>query len=868
MKTFKPLALATMSRPIEFQRRFFLGVSAISFCPIGDRPALLGEVAMWKFLADALPAGTALDTAMPKTAAEFLVTGSAFASGGVPAQTVTVTARLGAVTKQLAAVGDRWIQDGTPTQPLPFVEMPLGWDRAYGGPKYAQNPLGRGIEEMPIQGVGMRVLLPNVVLPQGVARPSTLAPVNFGPIDIAWPQRAGLAGTHDQRWLEEDFPGFARDIDWRILMTASPDQRFAGFLRGDEDYALTNLHPAEPELTGRLPGIAPRILIQRRGAERLEEVPLSLTTVWFFPARKRLVMIHHGRVRVQEEDARDVVRLILGADRLGAPRPASDFQDVMAARLHPEYGVLEALRDSALVPADLIVPDPDMEAERQMNEEQGLLRKRGRARELREHERERERLTALGLDPDIYGPPPPQAEEPLPSLEQLPAVVERIRNEAEKLKQEGEAFMAAREAETAEAAKAAGMEPPDPRKPLAGPPTFSARAKRAEFEAAAAEAEAQGRDATMLRTMLADPETEKMWREAEEGERKGYLLAADGQRPAPLRDATESAALRARLMDGRRDGRRLDLCGADLSGLDLSRFDLTDAWLDGAILTGAKLTRATLKRAVLAHARLEGVSLAGADLEDANLGRAMLAGADLSQALLRDAVLRGADLRRARLQGADLTNAAVSEAVFEGADLSGALAANIVLNEANLAGIVAHDTRFDAAVLVKASLQGADFSGAVLNKASLIGVRAAGALFIGAELSGTMFVDGCELIGARFDKAKGKGTNFRGSALERAVFDGAVMDGADFSDCDLRGASFDLARAREARFVVADLRGARMTRADLMGASLARSDIRGADLSDTSFYEADFARIQGDATTRFDRVQRTRVRLNPRRVPT
>ncbi|GGJ21632.1 DUF2169 family type VI secretion system accessory protein [Neoroseomonas lacus] len=867
MKTFKPLALATMSRPIEFQRRFFLGVSAISFCPIGHRPALLGEVAMWKFLADALPPGTALDTALPKTAAEFLVTGSAFVPGGVPARTVTATVTLGSVTKQLAAVGDRWIQDGVATQPLPFVEMPLGWDRAYGGPKFAQNPLGRGIEEMPIQGVGMRVRLPNVVLPQGVAKPDTLAPVNFGPIDIAWPQRSSLAGTHGQRWLEQEFPGFASDIDWRILMTAQPDQRFAGFLKGDEDYALTNLHPEEPALTGRLPGIQPRILIQRRGAERLEEVPLSLTTVWFFPARKRLVMIHHGRVRVQEEDARDVARLVLGADMLGAPRPAAAFQEVVTARMHPEYGTLEALRDSALVPADLIVPDPDMEAERQMNEEQGLLRKRGRARELREYERERQRLTALGFDPAIHGPPPPRAEEPLPSLEQLPAVIERIRAEAERMKEQGEAFMAAREAEAGEAARAAGMTPPDPRKKLSGPPPFSAERKRAELEAAAADIEARGDDATMLRGLLADPATMQMWREAEEGERKGYLLSADGQAPAPPLDAVANAALRARLMNGKRDGRRLNLCGADLSGLDLTRFDLTEAWLDGANLSGANLSNAMLKRAVLAHARLEGARFSGADLEDANLGRAMLRQADLSDTVLRDAVLRGADLRQTRLQRADLTNALVSEAMFEGADLSGALAANIVLHEASLAGVIAHGTRFDAAVMVKTNLQGADLSGAFLAKASLIGVRGAGTLFVGAELRATMFVDSCDLRGARFAGAKGKGANFRGSNLEGAVFDGAMMDGADFSDCNLQGASFDLARAREARFITADLRHARLTRADLMGASLARADIRGTDLSDTSLYEADLARIHGDTETRLDRVQRARVRLNPRRSP-
>ena len=79
-----------------------------------------------------------------------------------------------------------------------------------------------------------------------------------------------------------------------MAMAAQPDQRFPGFLVGDEDYAITNMHPDEPEMTGRLPGLQPRILVQRRGADAFEDVPLHLTTVWFFPAHKRLVMVHHG----------------------------------------------------------------------------------------------------------------------------------------------------------------------------------------------------------------------------------------------------------------------------------------------------------------------------------------------------------------------------------------------------------------------------------------------------------------------------------------------------------------------------------------------------------------------------------------------
>lgn len=866
MKTFKPLALGFMSRPVEFGRRFFLSVAAISFCPMGHRPGLLGEVAMWKFLPTVLPPETPLDLVMPKTAGEFLVTGNAFAPGGQPVQTITTSVTLGTLTKRLSAVGDRYMQDGVPTQPAPFVEMPMGWDRAYGGPKYAPNPLGRGIDEAPIPGVGFRVALPNVVLPAGAPRPPAPEPVNYGPIDIAWPQRAKLAGTHDQRWLEADFPGFARDIDWRMFMAASPDQRFAGFLKGDEDYAITNMHPQEPEITGRLPGLQPRMMIRRRGSARLEDIPLSLTTVWFFPARKRLVMIHHGRTRVEEEDARDIDVLLQGADRLGAPRPIAEYEEVLAKRLDPENGLLEAMRDSALVPEEVIIPDPDLEEAKARFADQGLLRKRARAREVKHDREARERVAAMGLDPDRYVPPLP-AEEPAPNIENLPATMERARQEAAIGERRLEAFKTDQMAALERSAAAAGVTLPPPAPKHRGPPAFAASEKRAELEALARRMEADGADPAVVRQILDGPEAQKLMAEAEAKGRESYLASADAQDPAPRLDAAANAAVRARLLDGGRAAPRLDLCGADLAGLDLSGFDLTEAWLDGADLTGANLAGARLERAVLAHARLEGARLVGAELAGANLGRAVLVGADLTDARLREAVLRGADLRRATLVRADLTGAQISDAQLVGADLSQAVAPDLVLSGTPLAGLRAVGAKLDGASFVKVAMEGVDFSGADLRKSAFITVAAQGAVFEGAELGGAAFVETCDLRGARFGRARAVSTNFRGCILEAAVFDGALLDESDFSDAKLQGASFDLAAAKKARFVAADLRGARITRADLAGASLARADIRGTDLSDTSLYEADLARIHGDAATRYERVQRTRVRINPRRTP-
>jgi uncharacterized protein YjbI with pentapeptide repeats len=869
MRVEKPLALGLITRPSEFRRRHYLSVAALSYCPMGEEAALLGEIAMWKFLPEVLPPTQPIDTGLPKPAAEFLVTGSAFAPGGVPARAVTVSARLGGVTRRVGVVGDHHLQDGVPTAPAPFTEMPLGWERAYGGPSFAENPLGRGIAEMPLPGVGFRVALPNIVNPPGSAPRGAPHPVNLGAMDIAWPQRARFAGTHDQHWLEEDFPGFPRDVDFRMAMAAQPEQRFPGFLVGDEDYAIANMHPQDAEITGRLPGLLPRILVQRRGSEAFEDVPLHLTTVWFFPAQKRLVMVHHGRVRTEEEDARDLTALLMGAERIGAPRPVAEFEAVFAARRAPEGGMIASLDEAALVPAEYLRPDPVLEALREKLGEEGLAGRRSRARAMREYERRSAMLVERGLDPAAHGvTPPPPFEPPPPSLADIPAYVAAKAAAVEAQLAEAEAQTTRDRAAQAERITAAGGTPPDLSAKPSGPPRLAPDETRARVDAQIAALEAQGLPTDDARRLRDDPTLARQGAEAEQLARDSYLAAADMQDPAPLLDDEGNATARARLAACARQAGRFDLCGADLAGMDLSGFDLTEAWLDGADLSGADLTGATLDRAVLAHARLDGARLVGASLEGANLGRARFEGADLSDANLRDAVLRDADLRQGRFHRAEMEGASLIGAKLEGADITAAHMPKLFVQDASLAGLRAAGTNLAGAVLLRAGLDGADFTGATLTSAAFIGVAGDGVGFEQADLQQAVFVQDCVLRGARFAGANCDGANLRGAVLDGAVFDGASLAGADLSDCSLHGASFDLARGRGARFTAADLHGAQLTRADLAQASLARADIRAANLSDTSLYEADIARVHSDEATRIERVQRTRTRIHPRRTPT
>ncbi|WP_395353002.1 DUF2169 domain-containing protein [Variovorax sp. UC122_21] len=100
------------------------------------------------------------------------------------------------------------------------------------------------------------------------------------------------AAPDDEAYLQNHAPGFPPDVDWRHFNMAPRDQWLAAPLRGDEPFALENLHPEKPLLQGQLPGLRLRVFADYRlpgtaaaGGEafKLKEVPMRLTTVWFFP---------------------------------------------------------------------------------------------------------------------------------------------------------------------------------------------------------------------------------------------------------------------------------------------------------------------------------------------------------------------------------------------------------------------------------------------------------------------------------------------------------------------------------------------------------------------------------------------------------
>ncbi|MGK4001621.1 DUF2169 domain-containing protein [Sorangium sp. So ce1036] len=313
-----------------------------------DRPArLLYEPTVWQVAAEELGEDGLLDELNPKTRGELLVTGRCYPPGRVARPASSVRVQLGPIDKSLYVIGDRtWGLLGM-SDPAPFTEMPVTWRNAFGGAGFARNPLGKGHGDR-------SAALPNIESPRHLirARDDRPSPAGLDGYDITWPQRSSKIGTYDAAWRDESFPGFARDLDPTMFNMAPDDQQIDGFFRGDEAFVVENMHPDEPRMEGALPGVASRcfVCLRTRDGVVIREPAMKLDTVRLFPHRERGVVLFRGGVEIAEDDAKDVVAVLVACEAMDAPRPAAYYHEYLTPRLGPRNPDLPDDEDDRLMP--------------------------------------------------------------------------------------------------------------------------------------------------------------------------------------------------------------------------------------------------------------------------------------------------------------------------------------------------------------------------------------------------------------------------------------------------------------------------------------------------------------------------------------
>jgi len=858
MKTVKPSKVPVLTRVVERARRPELHVAAMLGFPLASPRALLDELAFWATVSTALGATGVVDEGLAKAQSELLVAGSFHAPGGAPVRASHVRAKLGSVDKCLAVFGDRHWRDGVPTEPEPIAKLPIDWMHAFGGPGFDRNPYGKGAAPVDVDG-RLEHPLPNVERHRALVRSASERPepAGFLPMDVTFAQRRARAGTYDQRWLEEHFPGLPPDAAPTFFNVAPEDQWSDGAFLGDEEFLVENMHPDAPRLEGRLPGLVARCFVTLRTpeGERLIEVPLRWDTAWLFPTAGAGVVIAHGTLPIAEDDAADVLHLVCACEDPTAPRPIEHYSAALARRLDKDKGALAGLSDSDLMPlrASGIAPNiGEMDVGRWVRSENLAAQNLKRGAERRRAEL-RAGIEAEGLDPKEYGlmdQPPEPAAPPVDDPDELKAHVEAQLARLDELRDELDAKASAAKEEARQAlaeagedyeammdqASTQGMGPPKP------PPLDAADLDGLDPELRA-QLQRQHEDliAMYRRFGHLQPTASAMDPEASDRARIVMDLA---------REASESLAGR-------------DFTGANFAGMKLAGIDLSGAFLEAADLSGCDISGADLTGAVLAKADLRGANLSGAKLHGANLGGARLHDAMLDDVDLSDGILSRAELAGARLARANLSGVDWLETRVGAVDLSGS-----VLGACNLLGADLRGARFvgsdlSGANLVDCVLDGADFSRATLTKTSFVRCRGQDVSFREAAFRQGVMVHDSSFAGADFRDADMEQATIRGVALAGARFDRANLTGADLSECDASGATFERAVVKGGLMIRTNFTGASLRGANMMDVLASKATMRGADFTGANLYRADLSRVVGDQQTTFAEAELCHVRLMP-----
>lgn len=858
----------------------FVGCIHRSFAVARERRAGLSLISAWtqagaplhsqelwpRFAAAAGPDAT-LDAGIPKSASEVLLAGHAHPSEPTTHQSVGVELR--GRRKTVHVVGDRVWRNGVPTEPAPFERMPLSWDRAFGGEGFARNPLGRGFVG---RGDPEGVPLPNLERPGAMIRSprDTPEPAGFGPFGPDWPQRMEGLGTYDQRWLEEDFPGFARDIDWRVHNVAPEDQRFEEPFAPGERVVLHHLVEGRPRVEIELPRVQARCFTYADEANlQLQEVSLSLRTLWLLPDQDLFVLVFHGSQRSSSMLGSDVAGVLLALDWADRPRDLAHYQRALERRLDRELGAAEMLDDRPLMPEGMDFPGFEARGEDlTMPSRAGALEANLRAGAEQRRQEALEAFREAGFDngEELFPPLPPP--EP-PSKEPLAEQIRKAVAEAEEKRKEAEAQAEAQKAQAREELEALGEDPSFlDAPPKGGPPPILAAQRLEMLQQVVREARAAGQPLEPFERQLDDPDFHRELFEQEAMGREAYRMSAHLVEGPPEVSPERARALRVEVETALREGYSLaqaDLTGAELAELDLSGVDLRGAWLEGANLQDANLTRARLDRAVLAKADLADAVLRGTSLAKANLGRARLLwthidGCDLGEAILAHADLRGVTVSRSNLRGADLGSVRVERTAFADSDLS---ESNFL--QMSLAGVRFERCKLEDCNFIEVDLTETVFGECRLGKASFVDCEAPRVVLYGSQAPNLRFVAGCVLDEADFRRVVMPKSTLRGSALRRACFDEADLRGSDLSSARCEEARFYRANLRDALATECELRGATLAGANLMNAILQAADLRSADLRGTNLFAADLALVHGDDRTSFDGALMKRARHRPLR---
>lgn len=270
-----------------------------------------------------------------KAATDVVVIGKAYAPGGTPVEQMDLAVQIGSFLKKIRIIGDRhctYRKGRTPlvSDPLPFTEMQIRYEKAYGGRdllsnplipfSYPRNPMGTGVAVANNPEVVNQLALPNLEDPEDLLTPERIImedpnswnrqplPQGLGWYQKTWYPRSSFVGAlpgfvdvdeimreETLGWVPPKQIALAKQFklpafDIRFNNGASPDL-IRPYLTRNELLVLTNMTP-DGRLEFTLPNEAPGIILDI-GLGRNELTP-ALQTVCIRVEDRQVDLIWQG----------------------------------------------------------------------------------------------------------------------------------------------------------------------------------------------------------------------------------------------------------------------------------------------------------------------------------------------------------------------------------------------------------------------------------------------------------------------------------------------------------------------------------------------------------------------------------------------
>jgi hypothetical protein len=253
------------------------------------------------------------DFALYKPYTDVIVVGKAVAPNGIPVTGLSVRLLVQGRAKDILVYGQRhWVSTLAGvrvSEPEPFTEMPITFDRAFGGQDDTQgkdrvavelrNPVGVGFQPHRHRADLTGWPVPNIESPgRAIDSPrEPYEPAGYGCIGRSWQPRVALAGTYGESWRNERAPYLPADFDPRYFQCAPQDQQFPHFQGGEK---IRCVHMAAHEVVEyTIPTLNMPVRFRFRDVD--VERKAVLDTVIVEPHRLRAMLVWRASVPLRKK---------------------------------------------------------------------------------------------------------------------------------------------------------------------------------------------------------------------------------------------------------------------------------------------------------------------------------------------------------------------------------------------------------------------------------------------------------------------------------------------------------------------------------------------------------------------------------------